>query len=104
MGPSPDLLDSNDYTPLHWAAYNGHDNCVELLLEHDKRKATYNFIGNTFTPLHCAVYVPCSSLLQALSVQLIPDLHVHALCHAICTQCVCVFDCNHRSNIFIDCI
>ena len=90
MGPSPDLLDSNDYTPLHWAAYNGHDNCVELLLEHDKRKATYNFIGNTFTPLHCAVYVPCSSLRQALSVQLILHVYVHALWYAICTQCACI--------------
>ena len=86
MGPSPDLLDSNDYTPLHWAAYNGHDNCVELLLEHDKRKATYNFIGNTFTPLHCAVYVPCSSLLQALSVQ-------QNNARATCT-CTCAVSCN----------
>ena len=84
MGPSPDLLDSNDYTPLHWAAYNGHDNCVELLLEHDKRKATYNFIGNTFTPLHCAVYVPCSPLPAP---------------GAVCTansrsRCTCTVSCN----------
>ena len=54
MGPSPDLLDSRDYTPLHWASYNGHDNCVEVLLEQDKRK-TQDFIGNPFSPLHCAV-------------------------------------------------
>ena len=56
MGPSPDLLDRYDYTPLHWAAYNGHDNCVELLLDQDKRSSP-DFIGNRFSPLHCAVSV-----------------------------------------------
>ena len=44
------------YTPLHWAAYNGHDNCVELLLDQDKRNSP-DFIGNRFSPLHCAVSV-----------------------------------------------
>ena len=58
MGPSPDLLDRSDYTPLHWAAYNGHDNCVELLLDQDKRNSP-DFIGNRFSPLHCAVSVHC---------------------------------------------
>ena len=23
MGPTQDLLDCKDYTPLHWACYNG---------------------------------------------------------------------------------
>lgn len=46
------LLDNEQYTPLHWAAYKGHENCVEALLEHDPISTS---VGNQFTPLHCAV-------------------------------------------------
>lgn len=37
-------------------ALSGHDGCVEILLEHDHFK---KFSGNRFSPLHCAVWVPC---------------------------------------------
>uniref|UniRef100_A0A672L4H5 Ankyrin repeat domain 28 n=1 Tax=Sinocyclocheilus grahami TaxID=75366 RepID=A0A672L4H5_SINGR len=46
------LKDNCGYTPLHWACYNGHDACVELLLEHDVFQKPE---GNSFSPLHCAV-------------------------------------------------
>ncbi|KAK2161473.1 hypothetical protein NP493_1584g00026 [Ridgeia piscesae] len=45
------LLDNKDYHPLHWACYNSHESCVELLLDIDPRK---EFVGNPFSPLHCA--------------------------------------------------
>ena len=32
----------------------GHDSCVELLMEQDNRR---KLIGNSFSPIHCAVYV-----------------------------------------------
>ena len=31
---------------------SGQDSCVELLLDREKRK---EFVGNAFSPLHCAV-------------------------------------------------
>ncbi|KAG7250352.1 hypothetical protein CRUP_018052 [Coryphaenoides rupestris] len=48
----PVLTDNKGYTPLHWACYNGHDTCVELLLEQEVFHKTE---GNLFSPLHCAV-------------------------------------------------
>uniref|UniRef100_A0A3B3TKS5 Ankyrin repeat domain 28 n=2 Tax=Poecilia latipinna TaxID=48699 RepID=A0A3B3TKS5_9TELE len=48
----PALTDSQGYTPLHWACYNGHDTCVEVLLE---LEIFHKAEGNTFSPLHCAV-------------------------------------------------
>jgi len=32
----------------------GHESCVELLLEHSQK---HEFVGNAFSPLHCAVLV-----------------------------------------------
>uniref|UniRef100_A0A087X510 Uncharacterized protein n=1 Tax=Poecilia formosa TaxID=48698 RepID=A0A087X510_POEFO len=46
------LTDSQGYTPLHWACYNGYDACVEVLLDHE---AFRKIKGNSFSPLHCAV-------------------------------------------------
>ncbi|XP_046445039.1 serine/threonine-protein phosphatase 6 regulatory ankyrin repeat subunit A-like isoform X3 [Daphnia pulex] len=46
------LLDHQSYTPLHWAAYKGRENCVEVLLGLDSGSTS---LGNQFTPLHCAV-------------------------------------------------
>jgi hypothetical protein len=34
----------------------GHESCVELLLEHESKR---EFVGNPFSPLHCAVLVVC---------------------------------------------
>uniref|UniRef100_A0A3Q2QPZ1 Ankyrin repeat domain 28 n=1 Tax=Fundulus heteroclitus TaxID=8078 RepID=A0A3Q2QPZ1_FUNHE len=48
----PALTDSHGYTPLHWACYNGHDTCVEVLLE---QEVFHKVEGNSFSPLHCAV-------------------------------------------------
>uniref|UniRef100_A0A672ZP70 Uncharacterized protein n=1 Tax=Sphaeramia orbicularis TaxID=375764 RepID=A0A672ZP70_9TELE len=48
----PVLTDNQGYTPLHWACYNGHDTCVEALLE---QEVFHKAVGNTFSPLHCAV-------------------------------------------------
>ncbi|EPY77258.1 ankyrin repeat domain 28-like protein [Camelus ferus] len=44
--------DNQGYTPLHWACYNGNENCIEVLLE---QKCFRKFVGNPFTPLHCAM-------------------------------------------------
>ena len=47
-----DLTDKSGLTPLHWAAYEGHEGCVDILismLEH------YPIKGSEFSPLHCAV-------------------------------------------------
>lgn len=46
------LTDNHDYTPLHWACYNGHESCLEVLLE---QKELRKFYGTPFTPLHCAI-------------------------------------------------
>ena len=27
------MPDKHGYTPIHWACYNGHDKCLEVLLE-----------------------------------------------------------------------
>uniref|UniRef100_A0A671ULL1 Ankyrin repeat domain 28 n=1 Tax=Sparus aurata TaxID=8175 RepID=A0A671ULL1_SPAAU len=47
----PVLTDNQGYTPLHWACYNGHDTCVEVLLE---QEVFHKAEGNSFSPLHCA--------------------------------------------------
>ncbi|CAH2306652.1 serine threonine- phosphatase 6 regulatory ankyrin repeat subunit B isoform X1 [Pelobates cultripes] len=55
--------DNEGYTLLHWSAYNGNENCLEVLLE---QKSFRNFQGNLFSPLHCAVmnnHENCASLL-----------------------------------------
>uniref|UniRef100_A0A8B9KPF9 Ankyrin repeat domain 28 n=1 Tax=Astyanax mexicanus TaxID=7994 RepID=A0A8B9KPF9_ASTMX len=48
----PVIMDNCGYTPLHWACYNGHDTCVEALLE---QEVFHKMEGNSFSPLHCAV-------------------------------------------------
>ncbi|XP_030061393.1 serine/threonine-protein phosphatase 6 regulatory ankyrin repeat subunit A [Microcaecilia unicolor] len=48
----PAVADNHGYTSLHWACYNGHDTCVELLLEQEVFQKKE---GNAFSPLHCAV-------------------------------------------------
>uniref|UniRef100_A0A8C2CNW8 Ankyrin repeat domain 52 n=1 Tax=Cyprinus carpio TaxID=7962 RepID=A0A8C2CNW8_CYPCA len=50
--PLDSLLDYSAYTPTHWAAYHGHNDCLEALLEY--RPSSFQE-GNTFTPLHCAL-------------------------------------------------
>uniref|UniRef100_A0A671LEA3 Serine/threonine-protein phosphatase 6 regulatory ankyrin repeat subunit A-like n=1 Tax=Sinocyclocheilus anshuiensis TaxID=1608454 RepID=A0A671LEA3_9TELE len=72
----PVITDHQGYTPLHWACYNGHDTCVEVLLEQELFHKTE---GNTFSPLHCAVtplhaaaftdHVECLQLLLSHNAQ-----------------------------------
>lgn len=50
-----DLIDRNGFTPLHWAAYEGHEGCVDVLLS--SMTEHYSTKGSEFSPLHCAVYV-----------------------------------------------
>uniref|UniRef100_A0A673H9Q6 Serine/threonine-protein phosphatase 6 regulatory ankyrin repeat subunit C-like n=1 Tax=Sinocyclocheilus rhinocerous TaxID=307959 RepID=A0A673H9Q6_9TELE len=50
--PLDSLLDYSAYTPTHWAAYHGHNDCLEALLEY--RPSSFQE-GNPFTPLHCAL-------------------------------------------------
>lgn len=47
-----DSKDSNGLTPLHWAARNGHEAAVKLLLEKEADTAAANTYG--WTPLHWA--------------------------------------------------
>lgn len=47
-----DLADKDGLTPLHWAAYEGHEGCVDLLIG---TMTTYQPKGTQFSPLHCAV-------------------------------------------------
>lgn len=47
-----DLIDKDGLTPLHWAAYEGHEGCVDLLIG---MMANYIVRGSEFSPLHCAV-------------------------------------------------
>lgn len=47
------VIDRFGYTPLHYACLEGHEPCVEVLLNHD---SFCEFNGSTFSPLHCAVY------------------------------------------------
>ena len=40
-------IDRYGYTPLHWACYNGHDSCVELIVEaiiENNKNLILNFI------------------------------------------------------------
>uniref|UniRef100_A0A4W5NNA9 Ankyrin repeat domain 52 n=1 Tax=Hucho hucho TaxID=62062 RepID=A0A4W5NNA9_9TELE len=50
--PLDSLLDYSGYTPTHWAAYHGHEDCLDVLLDHKPFSIQE---GNPFTPLHCAL-------------------------------------------------
>ncbi|KAJ8358548.1 hypothetical protein SKAU_G00150730 [Synaphobranchus kaupii] len=53
-GPNPpdSVPDYSGYTPTHWAAYHGHEDCLEILLEHKPCSIQEE---SPFTPLHCAL-------------------------------------------------
>uniref|UniRef100_A0A8C7MWU7 Ankyrin repeat domain 52 n=1 Tax=Oncorhynchus kisutch TaxID=8019 RepID=A0A8C7MWU7_ONCKI len=50
--PLDSLLDYSGYTPAHWAAYHGHEDCLDVFLDHKPFSIQE---GNPFTPLHCAL-------------------------------------------------
>ncbi|XP_030625731.1 serine/threonine-protein phosphatase 6 regulatory ankyrin repeat subunit C [Chanos chanos] len=59
------LTDLWGYTPTHWAAYHGHEECLEVALE--LRPGSIQE-GNLFSPLHCALingHSGCAELLLA---------------------------------------
>ena len=47
-----DLVDKDGLTPLHWAAFKGHESCVDLLIS---MMDNFSSKGSQFSPLHCAV-------------------------------------------------
>ncbi|KAK6291223.1 hypothetical protein J4Q44_G00383770 [Coregonus suidteri] len=51
--PSPSSQTTRATTPYTGACYNGHDTCVEVLLEQEVFQPKTE--GNSFSPLHCAV-------------------------------------------------
>ncbi|EHK17693.1 ankyrin repeat protein, partial [Trichoderma virens Gv29-8] len=44
------VVNENDESPIYWAAYNGHDNAIKLLLEYGAESNKYSDSG--LTPLH----------------------------------------------------
>ena len=48
------LLITSGHTPLHYAALNGHNNCVSTLM--DTGVEWRNQAESSFSPLHCAAY------------------------------------------------
>ncbi|KAK1801942.1 hypothetical protein P4O66_022568 [Electrophorus voltai] len=50
--PHHPITDRHGFTPAHWAAYHGHEDCLEVVLA---LKSCSIQEGNPFTPLHCAL-------------------------------------------------
>lgn len=50
-GAHVDIQDCNGYTPLHFAALNGHDNIVSQLLEHNSDPSICTYSGQTYKDL-----------------------------------------------------
>ena len=53
-GASPNAVTKDQYTPLHIAAKEGHEEVASVLLEHDANlnlttKVLYNFLSKAFT-------------------------------------------------------
>jgi len=49
--------DRKGRTPLHWAAYGGHDSCVDFILDEGKNNDNIQDFGESesFSPVHCAM-------------------------------------------------
>ena len=75
-----DLEDNDGFTPLQWAAYSGHEGCVEILtLANPEEIVTYfKETNTTFSPAHCAVFknqIQCLVLLIEHLGKSVVDLH-----------------------------
>ena len=70
------LEDNDGFTPIQWAAYAGHESCVEILTLNNpeeivsyfdtKQACSSSKKGRFFSPVHCAVFkerIQCLSLL-----------------------------------------
>ncbi|CAD7703204.1 unnamed protein product [Ostreobium quekettii] len=64
LGNDVDAKDMNAWTPLHWAAYNGHVDMVALLMKHEADKDAKNRGGHT--PLHLASSTGRKGVVQLL--------------------------------------
>ncbi|KAK4082748.1 uncharacterized protein Triagg1_1638 [Trichoderma aggressivum f. europaeum] len=58
------VLNEMEETPIYWAAYNGHEEAVRLLLQHGAEPNKYNATG--LTPLHEAAIRNYAAAAQAL--------------------------------------
>ncbi|KYQ93926.1 hypothetical protein DLAC_04923 [Tieghemostelium lacteum] len=64
--PDINAKDSNGDTPLHWAARNGHDDVIKVLV---KYKADVNILNNSKeTPLHKAAWKNNLEAVRALVI------------------------------------
>uniref|UniRef100_A0A673H6X5 Serine/threonine-protein phosphatase 6 regulatory ankyrin repeat subunit C-like n=1 Tax=Sinocyclocheilus rhinocerous TaxID=307959 RepID=A0A673H6X5_9TELE len=91
--PLDSLLDYSAYTPTHWAAYHGHNDCLEALLEYRPsmiltssskcfctlstiRSISSSFYGKGRTPLHASAY---AGNVAALKLALTCGSHVNSV-------------------------
>ena len=75
------LPDYDGFTPLHYAAHNGQEGALEMLLQGEEGDQRLRGEKESFTPLHCAVLggsEQCLALLLAHSSGDVnqPDLHL----------------------------
>jgi ankyrin repeat protein len=58
--------DSQDWTPLHWAAYFGHKDVVDILLHNNADRCCTDSQG--WTPRKLSVFVGESTIAQSLEI------------------------------------
>ena len=80
------LPDYDGFTPLHYAAHNGQEGALEMLLQGEEGDHRLRGEKESFTPLHCAVLggsEQCLALLLAHSSGDVnqPDLHLRTPLH-----------------------
>ena len=80
------LPDYDGFTPLHYAAHNGQEGALEMLLQGEEGDKKMRGEQGAFTPLHCAVVggsEQCLALLLAHDADGVnsPDLHLRTPLH-----------------------
>lgn len=66
-GPGANIQDSAGYSALHYAALNGHADCVRLLLSHDALPNLPDSRGSS--PLHLAAWAGHQEIVKLLLTQ-----------------------------------